>query len=188
MSVVSPPDLAPPAGFEPFYRKSSLTDPWEPIYCRRSPEKVVLEEEQLELQRAIAPQNPGVLQKKHRLEFMRWQSRFYEEARKLALAQTIGTLSLVLRKPGENQDQTFVETVSLEDLRSGRAASLGVELHSLDRPVAVAQCHDDAARSATGDGELGGDRGHVRSGDGDDAGRSLRTCHRGGASRRALPR
>src|SRR5262245_39692542 len=32
----------PPAGFEPFFRKSPLTDPWEPIYSRRSPEKVVL--------------------------------------------------------------------------------------------------------------------------------------------------
>ena len=41
------------------------------------------------------------------------------EAQKLALAQSIGNLSLVLRKPGENQDPGFVETVSLEDLRSG---------------------------------------------------------------------
>jgi acyl-coenzyme A thioesterase PaaI-like protein len=31
-----------PAGFEPFYRKSPLTDPWEPVYCRRAADKVVL--------------------------------------------------------------------------------------------------------------------------------------------------
>jgi acyl-coenzyme A thioesterase PaaI-like protein len=42
MSAASAADLAPPSGFEPFYRKSAVTDPWEPIYCRRSPEKVVL--------------------------------------------------------------------------------------------------------------------------------------------------
>jgi pilus assembly protein CpaB len=37
-------------------------------------------------------------------------------AQKLALAQQVGTLSLVLRKPGE-QDNPIVETVSLNDLR-----------------------------------------------------------------------
>jgi pilus assembly protein CpaB len=37
-------------------------------------------------------------------------------AQKLALAQQVGTLSLVLRKPGE-QDNPVVETVSLNDLR-----------------------------------------------------------------------
>jgi uncharacterized protein (TIGR00369 family) len=42
MSAATAADLAPPEGFEPFYRKSPLTDPWEPIFCRRSPEKVVL--------------------------------------------------------------------------------------------------------------------------------------------------
>jgi uncharacterized protein (TIGR00369 family) len=42
MNTASAADLAPPPGFEPFYRKSPLTDPWEPIFCRRSPEKVVL--------------------------------------------------------------------------------------------------------------------------------------------------
>lgn len=31
-----------PEGFEPFYRKSPLTDPWEPVYCRRDTDKVVL--------------------------------------------------------------------------------------------------------------------------------------------------
>ena len=38
------------------------------------------------------------------------------EAQKLALAQEVGSLSLVLRKPGE-ADNPVVETVSLNDLR-----------------------------------------------------------------------
>ncbi len=39
------------------------------------------------------------------------------EAQKLALAQQVGQLSLVLRKPGEDQNNPMVETVSLGDLR-----------------------------------------------------------------------
>ena len=39
------------------------------------------------------------------------------EAQKLALGQQAGTLSLVLRKPGVEQDNPLVETVSLADLR-----------------------------------------------------------------------
>ena len=39
------------------------------------------------------------------------------DAQKLALAQGVGTLNLVLRKPGEQQNNPIVETVSLEDLR-----------------------------------------------------------------------
>jgi len=39
------------------------------------------------------------------------------EAQKLALGQQVGSLSLVLRKPGAEQDNPLVETVSLEDLR-----------------------------------------------------------------------
>ena len=39
------------------------------------------------------------------------------EAQKLALGQQVGSLSLVLRKPGAEQDNPVVETVSLEDLR-----------------------------------------------------------------------
>ena len=39
------------------------------------------------------------------------------DAQKLALAQQVGALSLVLRKPGEEQNNPLVETVSLEDLR-----------------------------------------------------------------------
>jgi pilus assembly protein CpaB len=41
------------------------------------------------------------------------------ESQKLALAQEIGQLSLVLRKPGEEQNNPMVETVSLGDLRYG---------------------------------------------------------------------
>lgn len=42
------------------------------------------------------------------------------EAQKLALGQQIGTLSLVLRKPGAEEDSAVVETVSLDDLRYNR--------------------------------------------------------------------
>ena len=31
-----------PDGFEPHFRKSPLTDPWEPLYSRRTPEAVIL--------------------------------------------------------------------------------------------------------------------------------------------------
>jgi pilus assembly protein CpaB len=39
------------------------------------------------------------------------------DAQKLALAQQVGSLNLVLRKPGENQDLGRVATVSMNDLR-----------------------------------------------------------------------
>ena len=39
------------------------------------------------------------------------------DAQKLALGQQVGSLSLVLRKPGEAQNNPVVETVSIEDLR-----------------------------------------------------------------------
>jgi pilus assembly protein CpaB len=39
------------------------------------------------------------------------------DAQKLALAQNVGSLSLVLRKPGEQQDLGHVATVSMNDLR-----------------------------------------------------------------------
>ena len=39
------------------------------------------------------------------------------DAQKLALAQQAGQLSLVLRKPGQEQDVPMVQTVSLDDLR-----------------------------------------------------------------------
>lgn len=41
------------------------------------------------------------------------------EAQKLALAQEAGTLSLVLRKPGVDQNLSAIQTVSLADLRYG---------------------------------------------------------------------
>lgn len=41
------------------------------------------------------------------------------DAQKLALGQQVGDLSLVLRKPGEQDDLAGVETVSLDDLRHG---------------------------------------------------------------------
>jgi pilus assembly protein CpaB len=44
------------------------------------------------------------------------------EAQKLALGQQVGDLSLVLRKPGEKDDQLAMETVSLGDLRYGTYA------------------------------------------------------------------
>jgi pilus assembly protein CpaB len=39
------------------------------------------------------------------------------DAQKLALAQQVGQLSLVLRKPGEEQNNSTLETVSFQDLR-----------------------------------------------------------------------
>jgi hypothetical protein len=32
----------PPDGFEPHARKSPLTNPWEPLYARRLPDRTVL--------------------------------------------------------------------------------------------------------------------------------------------------
>jgi uncharacterized protein (TIGR00369 family) len=34
--------FAPPEGFEPHFRKSPLTDPWEPIYSRRLEDRVII--------------------------------------------------------------------------------------------------------------------------------------------------
>ena len=39
------------------------------------------------------------------------------DAQKLALAQQVGSLSLVLRKPGAEENNPLIETVSLQDLR-----------------------------------------------------------------------
>ncbi len=39
------------------------------------------------------------------------------DAQKLALAQQIGSLSLVLRKPGQEQNNPVVETIGMNDLR-----------------------------------------------------------------------
>ena len=58
------------------------------------------------------------------------------EAQKLALAQQLGQLSLVLRKPGEQDNNPFVETVSLEDLRVGL---YGSARHRASAPAAAAR-------------------------------------------------
>ena len=33
---------APPAGFEPHFRRSPLTEPWAPIFSRRLPDRVII--------------------------------------------------------------------------------------------------------------------------------------------------
>lgn len=35
-------ERAPPEGFQPHFRKSPLTDPWEPLYSRVLPDRVVI--------------------------------------------------------------------------------------------------------------------------------------------------
>lgn len=35
-------DMSPPAGFAPHFRKSPLTEPWEPLFSRREARKVVI--------------------------------------------------------------------------------------------------------------------------------------------------
>jgi len=44
------------------------------------------------------------------------------DAQKLALGEAVGSLSLVLRKPGEDENSPVVQTVSIDDLRYGRFA------------------------------------------------------------------
>ena len=34
--------IAPPEGFEPHFRKSPLTEPWEPIYSQRLDDRVII--------------------------------------------------------------------------------------------------------------------------------------------------
>ena len=68
------------------------------------------------------------------------------DAQKLVLGQQVGSLSLVLRKPGQEQNNPVVETVSLEDLRysmyggarSPQPASLGAQLPRSQVTVAAA--------------------------------------------------
>lgn len=62
------------------------------------------------------------------------------DAQKLALAQNVGSLSLVLRKPGENQDLGRVATVSLNDLRYsyyGGASSIPAAANGNSAPRAT---------------------------------------------------
>src|SRR5215831_2660070 len=44
MTLTDTPQTAPgiPAGFEPHFRKSPLTDPWEPLYSKRTARAVIL--------------------------------------------------------------------------------------------------------------------------------------------------
>lgn len=56
------------------------------------------------------------------------------DAQKLALAQQVGTLSLVLRKPGEQENNPLVETVSLDDLRY---SIYGGARYATTAPIAV---------------------------------------------------
>ena len=58
-------------------------------------------------------------------------------AQKLALAQEIGSLGLVLRKPGQEQNTPFVETVSLNDLRYGISRAHPVSVTVATPPVRV---------------------------------------------------
>ena len=60
------------------------------------------------------------------------------EAQKLALAQQVGSLSLVLRKPGPLEDSAYVQTVSLSDLRSGRMGTARYNPSAAARPIATA--------------------------------------------------
>src|SRR4029453_3390575 len=63
------------------------------------------------------------------------------DAQKVALGQELGDLSLVLRKPGENQNIPKVETVSLDDLRysyyGSRPPSEGAAPAPIVRPQPV---------------------------------------------------
>ena len=67
-------------------------------------------------------------------------------AQKLALAQEIGSLGLVLRRPGDNQDNPVVETVSLNDLRYSLYG--GVQYPAAARVGALAAAPRAIARPA----------------------------------------
>jgi uncharacterized protein (TIGR00369 family) len=42
VSKVDQENIEPPPGFEPHYRRSPLTDPWEPIFSRKTERAVIL--------------------------------------------------------------------------------------------------------------------------------------------------
>jgi pilus assembly protein CpaB len=67
-------------------------------------------------------------------------------AQKLALAQGVGSLGLVLRRPGDNQDNPVVETVSLNDLRYSLYG--GVQYPAAARVGALASAPRATARPA----------------------------------------
>jgi pilus assembly protein CpaB len=64
------------------------------------------------------------------------------DAQKLALAQQAGSLSLVLRKPGVQQDLAAIQTVSLNDLRYGYSRANGLQ------PVAQARAAAPVRRTS----------------------------------------
>lgn len=78
------------------------------------------------------------------------------DAQKLALGQQVGSLSLVMRKPGAEQNNPVVETVSLEDLRysmyggarSAQPAALGAQLPRSQVTVAAAPVRRAVRRAA----------------------------------------
>ena len=60
------------------------------------------------------------------------------DAQKLALGETVGSLSLVLRKPGEEENSPVVQTVSMDDLRYGRFSGRAyVQTSAAPRPAAT---------------------------------------------------
>ena len=67
-------------------------------------------------------------------------------AQKLALAKEIGSIGLVLRRPGEDQDNPVVETVSLNDLRYSLYG--GVQYPAAARVGALAAAPRAIARPA----------------------------------------
>ncbi len=68
------------------------------------------------------------------------------DAQKLALGQNLGALSLVLRKPGDEQNIPQVETVNLQDLRYEYASGMRAAGAMPTRPAAAPI--DDAERRA----------------------------------------
>ena len=71
------------------------------------------------------------------------------DAQKLALAQQVGQLSLVLRKPGEEQNAAVVETVSLQDLRYSLYGGARYPAASPYRPVPVRRVTAAPARRSS---------------------------------------
>ncbi len=42
MTATATTDMIPPEGFESHFRRSPMTEPWEPIYSKRTPDRVVI--------------------------------------------------------------------------------------------------------------------------------------------------
>ena len=57
------------------------------------------------------------------------------DTQKVALAQNVGQLSLVLRKPGEEENNPVLQTVSMNDLRYGRASGAAYRSGTTSTPV-----------------------------------------------------